>query len=87
MRNTDLLENVVENVDVNLVMKQFPEDKQFTNLVNKLRSTGLLMDRKQKYKRQVLTEKNFGDTGARLEHITRKSLTLLDQENGVPKSV
>jgi hypothetical protein len=68
-------------------MKQFPADKQFTNLVNKLRSTGLLRDKKQKHKRQVLTEKKFGDIGARLEHTTRKSLTLLDQENGVPNSV
>jgi hypothetical protein len=55
--------------------------------VNKLRSTGLLRDKKQKHKRQVLTEKKSGDIGPRLEHTTRKSLTLLDQENGVSMSV
>jgi hypothetical protein len=30
MRNTDLLEIEVENVNVNFVMKEFPEDKQLT---------------------------------------------------------
>jgi transposase len=37
------------------------------NLVNKLRTTGFLVDKKQKHKRQVLTEK-LDDTGARFEH-------------------
>jgi hypothetical protein len=30
MRNTDLLESVDENFDVNLLIKRFPADKQFT---------------------------------------------------------
>jgi transposase len=37
-------------------------------LVNKPRSTGLLIDKKQKYKHQVLTEEKLDDIEARLEH-------------------
>jgi predicted transcriptional regulator len=37
------------------------------SLVNKLRATGLLIDKKEKHKRRVLTEK-LNDIGARLEH-------------------
>jgi hypothetical protein len=51
----DLLEGVSENFDVNFMMKEFSADK-LHSLVSKLRSTGLLIDKKQKYKRQVLTE-------------------------------
>jgi hypothetical protein len=32
-------------------------------LVNKLRTTGLLIDKKQKYKSQVLTEEKLDDMG------------------------
>jgi hypothetical protein len=55
------------------------------NLVNKLRTTGLLIDKKQKHKRWVLIEK-LGDMGARLEHSRIKSLKHLSQETGVPNS-
>jgi transposase len=51
------------------------------NLVNKLRSTGLLTEKKQKHKRRVLTEENL-----RLEHMPIKSLKSLAQETGVWKS-
>jgi hypothetical protein len=50
--------------------------------VNKLRSTGLLIDKKQKHKCQVLTEEKLNAIGAR----PRKSLKHLVQETGVPKS-
>jgi hypothetical protein len=30
MRNTDLLESVSKNVDINFVVKEFPGDKQIT---------------------------------------------------------
>jgi hypothetical protein len=52
--------------------------------MNKLTSAGLLIDKKQKHKRRVLTEK-LGDVRARLEHTPRKSLKRLAQENGVSK--
>jgi transposase len=52
------------------------------NLVNKLRSTRLLIDKKQKHKRRVLTEGKLEDIGARLEHAPRKSLKHLAQEAG-----
>jgi hypothetical protein len=55
-------------------MKTFPIDKKFTVLVNELRSTGLLIDKKQKHKPQVLTEEKVDGIGARLEHTPRKSL-------------
>jgi transposase len=55
-------------------------------LVYKLRTTGLLIDTKQKHKRRLLTEEKLDDIGARLEHTTRKSLKCLAQETGVSKS-
>jgi hypothetical protein len=54
--------------------------------VNKLRTTGLLIDKEQKHKRRVLTEGKSDDIGARLEHTPRKSLKHLAQETGVSKS-
>jgi hypothetical protein len=68
------------------MMKEFPADKQFHNLVNKLRSTELLIGKKQKHKCQVLTEEKLNDIGATLEQTPRKSLKRLAQENGVSKS-
>jgi hypothetical protein len=54
--------------------------------VNKLRSTDLLIDKKQKHKRRVFTEEKLDDIGARLERTPRKSLKRLAQETGVSKS-
>jgi transposase len=48
-----------------------PSRQKIHNLVNKLRSTGLLLDEKQKHKRRVLTEEKLDDIGTRLEHILR----------------
>jgi transposase len=56
------------------------------NLLNKLRTTGLLIDKKEKHKCQVLTEEKLDDIGARLKHTPRKSLKHLAQETGVSKS-
>jgi hypothetical protein len=47
---------------------------------------GLLIDREQKHKRQMLTKEKLDDIGARLEHIPRKSLKHPTQETGVSKS-
>jgi hypothetical protein len=55
------------------------------NLVNKLRTTGLLIGKKLKHTRRVLTVKLY-DTGAILEHTPRKSLKRLAHETGVSKS-
>jgi hypothetical protein len=65
-------------------MKGFPADK-IHNLVNKLRTTGLLIDKKTKHKLRVLTEGKLNIIGARLEHAPRKSLKRLAQETGVSK--
>jgi hypothetical protein len=46
---------------------------------------GLLIDKKQKHKFQVHTEK-VDEIGARLEYTSRKSLEHLAQETGVSKS-
>jgi hypothetical protein len=51
-----------------------------------LRTTGLLTDKKQKHKRQVLTEEKLDDIGARLERTLRNSLKRLAQDTGVSKS-
>jgi hypothetical protein len=63
-----------------------PSRKIIHNFMNKLRTTGPLIDKKQKHKRRVLTEEKLGDTGARLEHTPRKLLKRLAQETGVSKS-
>jgi hypothetical protein len=65
--------------------EKVPSRQTIHNLVNKLRTTGLLTDKKTKHKRSVLTEK-LDNIGARLEHIPRKSLKSLAQEIGVSKS-
>jgi hypothetical protein len=49
-----------------------PSRQTIHNLVNKLRTMGLLIDKKQKHKCQVLTEEKFDDIGARLEHTPKK---------------
>jgi hypothetical protein len=66
--------------------ERVPSGQTVLNLVNKLRSTGLVIDTKQKHKRQVLTEEKIDATGARLEHAPRKLLKRLAQETGVSKS-
>jgi hypothetical protein len=53
--------------------------------VNKLKTMGFVIDKKQKHKRRVLTEEKLDDIGARLEHTPRKSLKRLAQEAGVSK--
>jgi hypothetical protein len=66
----DLLESVRENFVINRV----PSRQTVHILLNKLRATRLLLDKKQKRKRRVLTEEKLDDIGARLEHTTRKPL-------------
>jgi transcriptional regulator of heat shock response len=48
-----------------------PSRQTIHNFVNKLRTTRLLIDKKQKktkHKRRVFTEEKLNDIGARLEH-------------------
>jgi hypothetical protein len=42
--------------------------------VNKVRTTGLSVDKKEKLKHQVLAEEKLDDIGAQLEYTPRKSL-------------
>jgi transposase len=67
-------------------MERVPSRQTIRNLVNKLRTTGLLIDNKQKHKLRVLTEEKLDDKGARLEYTPRKSTKRLVQEAGVSKS-
>jgi hypothetical protein len=48
--------------------------------------TGLLIDKKRKHMRRVLTEETLVDMGARLEHTLRELLNRLAQDTGVSKS-
>jgi hypothetical protein len=67
--------------------EKLPSTQTIHNLVNKLRTVGLLIDKKQKHKRRVLTEKlRVHDIGARLQHTPRKALKHIAQETGVSKS-
>jgi transposase len=56
--------------------ERVPSRQTIHNLVNKHRSTGLLIDNKQEHKSQVLTEEKLDNIGARLEHTPTKSLTV-----------
>jgi hypothetical protein len=67
-------------------VESVPRRQTFHKFGNKLRITGLLIDKKQKHKPLVLTEGKQDDMGARLEHTARKSLERLAQETGVSKS-
>jgi hypothetical protein len=66
--------------------ERIPSRQTIHNLMNKLRTSGQFIDKKQKHKRRVLTEEKVHDTGIRLEHTPRKSLKRLAQETGVSKS-
>jgi hypothetical protein len=85
MWNTDLLESVSENFDINFVMKEFTAGKQsiiwWINVDN-----GTLNRQETKHKRLVLADEKSDDTGARLEHTPRKSLKRLAQETGASES-
>jgi hypothetical protein len=72
---------VSAKIDVNLV----PRRQTIHNLVNKFKSTGLLIDKKQE-KGRALTEEKLDDIGARLDHTPRNSLKRLAQETGVSMS-
>jgi transposase len=65
--------------------KRVSSKQTIHNLVNKVRSTGLITE---KHKRRALTEEKLDDIEARLEHTRtpRKSLKRLAQETGVSKS-
>jgi hypothetical protein len=63
--------------------ERVPSRQTVHSLVNKHRTTGLLIYKKQKHKLQVLTEGKLDDIGASLEHMPRKSLKHLAQEIGV----
>jgi hypothetical protein len=54
--------------------------------MNILRTIGLLVNKKQKHKRRVLTEEKLDDIGARLEYAFRISVRRLAQETGVSRS-
>jgi hypothetical protein len=66
--------------------ERVPSRQTVHNLVNKLRTTGLLIDKKQKYKCRVHTKEKLDDVGARLEHTPRKSMKHLAQVTGVYKN-
>jgi hypothetical protein len=63
-----------------------PSGQTIHRLVNKIRSTGFLIDKKQKHKRRVLTGEKLDNIRARIQHTPRKSLKRLAQETGVSKS-
>jgi RNA polymerase-binding transcription factor DksA len=69
--------------------ERVPSRQTIHNLVNKLRTTGLLLDEKTKHKRRVLTEEKLDATGAssnprteeELEENIRKEISNTAAEN------
>jgi hypothetical protein len=62
-------------------------------LVNKLRTTGFLIDKKQNHKRRVLTEEKLDDIGVRLKHTHTETSTsrpkcqsLVQEENTIAEA-
>jgi hypothetical protein len=70
----------------NFSNERIPRKQTINNLVNKMTTTGLSIDKKLNYKCRMLTEEKLDDIGARLQHTPRKSLKRLDQETGLSKS-
>jgi hypothetical protein len=66
--------------------ERVPSRQIIHNLMNKRKTTGLLIDSRQKHKPRVLTEEKLDDIGARYEHTPRKSLKRLAEETGGSKS-
>jgi hypothetical protein len=58
MCNTNLLESVNKNFDINCVMKGFPPDRLFGE---ELRLSDLLVDRRRKYKPLMFAEEKWDD--------------------------
>jgi hypothetical protein len=52
--------------------ERVPSRQTIHNLVNKLRTTGLLIDKKQRHQHGVITKEKLEKTGVRLEHTPRK---------------
>jgi hypothetical protein len=66
--------------------ERVPSRQTIHNLVNKLKTTGHLIDKTLKHKLRMLTEVKLDNIGARLEHTPIKSLKRLAQETGMLKS-
>jgi transcriptional regulator of NAD metabolism len=49
-------------------MMKVPSRQTVHNLLNKLRTMGLLIDKKEEHKCRVLNEEKLNDIGAKLEH-------------------
>jgi hypothetical protein len=84
--NMDILESVGKKFWHEFRDERVPSKQTIHNLVDILRTTRLLLDKKQKHKCRVLTEEKLDDTGAKLEHTPRKLLKRLAQDTGVSKS-
>jgi response regulator of citrate/malate metabolism len=65
--------------------ERVPSRQKIHNLMNKLRTIGLLIHKKQKHKGRVLPEETLDAIETRFEHTPRKSLKRLAQETGVSK--
>jgi hypothetical protein len=63
----DLLESVVENFD-KFRDERVSSRQAIHSLANKLRSMGLLIDKKQKHKLGVFAEEKLAGIGAIIEH-------------------
>jgi hypothetical protein len=60
-----------ENDSKNFCGERVSSRQAILNVVNKLRSTTLLIHKKQKRKQQMFTVEKFDDIEARLEHAPR----------------
>jgi hypothetical protein len=74
------LESVRENFIVNSL-----GTRGILKLIKKVRFTVSLLDKKSARKCRVFTTETLHETGARLEHIPKKSLRSLAQETGILK--
>jgi hypothetical protein len=65
---------------------RIPASSTILRLMIKVLSTGSFLDKKYTIQNDVLTEETLNETGARLEHLPRKSLAQLAQQAQVSKT-
>lgn len=82
---TSSCREVVRQFQTKFPGERVPSRETVRLLVNKLRDTGSILDKKRNVKRRVLTEDKLDDIGERLERSPKKSLRRLAQETEISK--
>ena len=83
---TSSCREVVRRFQANYPGVRVPSREAVRLLVNKLRETGSILDKKRIVKRRVLTKQKLEEIGGRLENSPLKSLRRLAQETDISRA-